>query len=116
MSQKAILDKLISLKTEWDECDKRIAQIKEELKPIIIGRLKQLNYKEEEGFFAKIKIGPRIYERKKSIRGLISWNEDFIDEGTGAITTIERHKVVMVDGEWYISALSLEELINFKHP
>lgn len=113
MSQNAILDKLISLKTEWDECDKRIAQIKEKLKPIIIDRLKQLNYKEEE-FFTKIKIAPRIYEKKKSIRGLISWNEDFIDEDTGAITTIVRHEVVMVDGEWYISALSLEELINFK--
>lgn len=115
MSQNVILDKLISLKTEWDECDEKINQLKEKLRPIIIDRLKQLNYREEE-FFAKIKRAPFVYEKKKIIRGLISWNEDFIDEDTGAITTIERHKVVMVDGEWYISALSLEELINFKHP
>lgn len=113
MSENAILDKLISLKTEWDECDKRIAQIKEELKPVIIDRLQQLNYREED-FYTKTKRVSFMPEYKKSIRGLISWNEDLIDEDTGAITTIERHKVVMVDGEWYLSALSLEELVNFK--
>lgn len=112
MSQNVILDKLISLKKEWDECDKRIIQLKEELQPVIIDRLKQLNYREEE-FFAKIKIAPFVYEKKKSIRGLISWNEDYTDEGTGEIITIERHKLVMKDGVWYFGALSLEELINF---
>lgn len=108
-----VVDKLKSLNTEWSICNSRIEEIKEDLKPLIIERFKQLNYKEEE-VEIKIKIAPRKYEKKKILRGFVSWNEDFIDEDTGDITTIKRHQVVMEDGEWYTGVFSIEELINWE--
>lgn len=79
------------------------------MKPVVIERLKQLNYKEET-FVVKGK----GKEKKEAVRGFISWNEDFKDEDTGDVITIERHQVVMEQGEWYLGALSIDELINFK--
>ncbi len=32
--------------------------------------------------------------------GYISWNEDFKDESTGDVVTIERSEIVMIDGIW----------------
>lgn len=107
------LENIISLKTEWDNCDKRIEQIKEELKPLIIDRFKQLNYKEET-FEVKVKIAPRKYENKLVTRGFISWMEYFKDTDSDDGISIERHQVVMEDGEWYIGAISLDSLINWK--
>lgn len=34
------------------------------------------------------------------LMGIVHWNEDFIDEDTGDIVTIERSQYVMKDGEW----------------
>lgn len=108
-----ILDKLKSLNTEWSICNSRIEEIKEDIKPLIIERFKQLNYKEED-VEIKVKVAPRKFEKKKIIRGFVSWDEDFEDRDTKDIITIERHKVVMEDGEWYTGVFSLEELINWE--
>lgn len=108
-----ILDKLKSLNTEWSICNSRIEEIKEDIKPLIIERFKQLNYKEEE-VEIKVKVAPRKFEKKKIIRGFVSWDEDFEDRDTKDIITIERYEVVMEDGEWYTGVFSLEELINWE--
>lgn len=34
--------------------------------------------------------------------GMICWNEDFVDEDTNEVITIERHEVVKINGEWVI--------------
>lgn len=41
---------------------------------------------------------PKKYETK--LIGRIHWKEDFIDEDTGDVVTIERKKTVRVNGEW----------------
>ena len=107
-----VLNKLSNLKLEWDRNTKRISEIKEELIPVVIERFKQLGYKEEE-FEERVKVAPRKFEKKKVIRGFISWNEDFVDEYTGNVTSIERHQIVMEDGEWYTGVVDLETLINW---
>lgn len=39
-------------------------------------------------------------KKKTILEGRIYWNEDFIDEDTGSVITIERSRAVKVDGEW----------------
>lgn len=51
-------------------------------------------YKEE-----KREVG-RGKKKKTILEGRIYWKEDFIDEGTGNVITIERSRAVRVDGEW----------------
>lgn len=108
-----ILKILVSLKSEWDRCDSRIAQIKKELEPFIVQRFKQLGYEESYEDY-KVKIAPRKYETKKVLKGFVSWYEDFKDAGTGDITTIKRRQIVMQDGEYFIGTFSLDALINWE--
>ncbi len=56
-------------------------------------------YIEEE---KEVTISKRPKVTKKIIRGMIQWNEDFRDESTGEIVTIQRHQVVKEDGEWIV--------------
>lgn len=107
-----VLNKLISLKNKWDECDSRIESIKEELKPLIIERYKQLNYKEKEQSYRN-KIAPRKYETETRLIGTVNWMENFKDEDTDEIIEIERSVVVRVNDEWILNAISLRALINF---
>ncbi|WP_321520005.1 hypothetical protein [uncultured Bacteroides sp.] len=107
-----VLRKLISLKKEWDECESRIEAIKKELRPVIIERYKQLNYKEKEQEFRK-KIAPRKYGTGTRTIGTVNWMEDFKGEGTNEVITIERCAVVRVDDEWILNSFSLNKLINF---
>lgn len=61
---------------------------------------------DKQRFEEKIESHPkRKYERKPNwldgkLVGRIFWNEDFKDEDTGEVVTIERQQVVRVDGEW----------------
>jgi len=61
---------------------------------------------ETQRFEEKIESHPkRKYERKPNwldgkLVGRIFWKENFKDESTGEVVTIEREQVVRVDGEW----------------
>jgi len=51
-------------------------------------------YYEEEITFGRGK------NKTTHLCGFITWKEDFIDEDTGNVITIERNKRVRIDGEW----------------
>lgn len=106
------VEKLSSLNDEWSKCNNRISEIKKELKPLVIERLQQLNYKEEK-VEIKVKVAPRKFEKKKIIRGFVSWTEFFKDEDTGEETPIVRHQIVMEDNDWFIGSFGIESLINW---
>lgn len=61
---------------------------------------------EEQWFREKVEQHPRQkYQRKdywlhNKLVGRVHWNEDFKDEDTGEVITIERSQVVRVEGEW----------------
>lgn len=39
---------------------------------------------------------------KEVLVGMVRWDEDFRDEGTGEVITIQRHRIVKEDGEWVV--------------
>ena len=43
----------------------------------------------------------RKKNRVERLIGRVHWNENFKDESTGEVITIERSQVVRVDGNWY---------------
>jgi len=61
---------------------------------------------DEQWFEEKIESHPkRKYQRKTNfldgkLVGRIFWKENFKDESTGDVVTIERQQVVRVNGEW----------------
>lgn len=61
---------------------------------------------ETQRFEEKIESHPKVkYQRKPhwldgKLVGRIFWKEDFKDNDTGEVITIERQQVVRVDGEW----------------
>jgi hypothetical protein len=52
----------------------------------------------EEEVEVVVKRRPKIVEKQH--RGIITWKEDFKDEDTGEVVTIQRHQVVRINGEW----------------
>ena len=109
--ENQVLNKLVALKEEWNSCQKKIDEIKIELEPVIIDRFKQLRYVESE-VEERVKVAPRKYEKKTVVKGLVQWDEDFLDSDTGEVITITRSKVVKYGDEWLVDAFSLEELID----
>lgn len=61
---------------------------------------------DEQRFEEKIESHPRYkYQRKDNfldgkLVGRVYWKENFKDDDTGNIITIERNKIVRVNGEW----------------
>lgn len=110
--ENEILNKLKALNKEWDDCNSRIESIKKELKPLIIERYKQLDYKEIEQSFRE-KIAPRKYETRACIIGTVNWLEDFKDADSDEVVTIKRCAVVKVNNEWNFGVFSLKQLINW---
>jgi len=61
---------------------------------------------EKQWFTEEIESHPKAkYQREPNyldgkLVGRIHWNEDFKDEDTGKLITIERSQLVKVDGEW----------------
>lgn len=61
---------------------------------------------EKQQFIEKIESHPRAkYQRKDNyldgkLVGRIHWKEDFKDEDTGEKITIDRSRLVRIDGEW----------------
>ena len=49
--------------------------------------------------------------RKLAARVLKSWNEDFVDEDTGEVVSIERHEVIM-ERETELTADNIEEIVE----
>lgn len=60
---------------------------------------KEQRYIEEE---RDVVVSKRPKVTKKVLFGMIQWDEYFIDEDTGKIVTIQRHKVVKQDGVWVV--------------
>jgi hypothetical protein len=56
-------------------------------------------YFEEE---REVVVSKRPKVTKKVLFGMVRWNEDFRDEDTGEVITIERHQVVKEDGNWVV--------------
>jgi len=53
----------------------------------------------EEEVEVVVKRRPKIVFEKQH-RGIITWKEDFMDEDTGEVVTIQRNQVVRINGEW----------------
>ncbi|WP_419388644.1 hypothetical protein, partial [Klebsiella pneumoniae] len=49
--------------------------------------------------------------RKLAARVLKSWNEDFVDEDTGEVVSIERNEVIM-ERETELTADNIEEIVE----
>jgi hypothetical protein len=47
-----------------------------------------------------VQISKRPKKFEKKLIGRIHWNENFTDEATGEVITIERSELVRVNGEW----------------
>lgn len=60
---------------------------------------KEQQYIEEE---REVYVTKRPKVTKKVLVGMVRWNEDFRDEDTGKIVTIQRHQVVKEDGNWVV--------------
>lgn len=59
----------------------------------------------EEDVEVIIKKRPKLIEKQR--RGFITWKEDFKDESTGKVLTIQRHQLVRINGEWVAGPLKL---------
>lgn len=79
-----------------------IQQFKKEI--IELNRQALLISDEEQWFTEEKEIVTECEGRKKrkveKMVGRINWNEDFKDEDTGEVITIERSQVVKMDGDW----------------
>lgn len=85
-----------------------MAEIKAENKKLIIEynelQKKDILFCDDQQWFTEVeeevilKRRPKVTETR--LVGRKHWKEDFTDEGTGEIFTIERSRVVRVNGEW----------------
>lgn len=59
---------------------------------------------DKQWFVEKIETTTEIVNRKKvtvdRLIGRVFWKEDFKDDETGEVVTVERNQVVRVDGNW----------------
>ena len=80
-----------------------IAKLKQENNDLYYESLlisdKEQRYIEEE---REVIVSKRPKVTKKVLFGMIQWDEDFIDEDTGNVVTIQRHKIVKQDGVWVV--------------
>jgi len=60
---------------------------------------KEQKYIEEE---RDVVVTKRPKVTKKVVFGMIQWDEDFRDDSTGEVVTIQRHKIVKQDGVWVV--------------
>lgn len=56
-------------------------------------------YIEEE---REVVVSKRPKVTKKVLFGMIQWDENFRDEDTGKVVTIQRHQIVKEDGVWVV--------------
>lgn len=54
----------------------------------------------EQQFSEKKEVHGKGKNKKEYLVGRIQWKEDFVDEDTDEVITIERSAIVRVDGEW----------------
>ena len=85
--QESINGQIESLESEWKELEKESLFLSDETQ-----------WYREVLEDVIIKKRPKIVE--KIVVGRIYWNENFTDESTGEVITIERCKPVRVGGKW----------------
>ncbi len=61
----------------------------------------QINDKEQQ-YFEEEQTWGKGKKATKHIVGLITWKQDFFDEDTGNAISVDRHKMVRLDGVWQI--------------
>lgn len=83
----AKIEKIKQLKTEITELRKESI--------LLSDKHQQFTEKEEEVLICG---RPKKYETK--LIGRIHWKDDFVDEDTGDVITIDRTQIVRVNGEW----------------
>ena len=80
---------------------KQITQLHDE---IIKLRIDSYALSDKEQWFTETKeIVGRGKNKKEKLIGRINWKEDFKDEGSGEVITIERCQVVKIDGVWELN-------------
>lgn len=94
----------IEIENKIEDCSTKIKSLKLEIVALYYQSL--LLSDDKQWFTEEIESHPKLkYQRKpyfldgKSV-GRIHWNENFKDEGTGKIITIERNKVVRINGDF----------------
>jgi hypothetical protein len=83
----AKIEKIKQLKTEITELRKESI--------LLSDKHQQFTEKEEEVLICG---RPKKYETK--LIGRIHWKDDFVDEDTGDVITIDRTQIVRINGEW----------------
>lgn len=93
--KRKTINKMINARIE------RINQLKSEIiklnKESILLSDKQQQFTEEE---EEVLVCGRPKKFETKLIGRIHWKEDFIDEDTGNVITIDRTQTVRVNGEW----------------
>ena len=93
--RRSTINKMIDAKIE------KIKQLKTEITELsresilLSDKHQQFTEKEEEVLICG---RPKKYETK--LIGRIHWKEDFIDEDTGDVITIDRSQIVRINGKW----------------
>ncbi len=93
MNLTAILKQMAHLRNKKVEIEKELMLLCDD---------KQWYTEAEES--TKIKRRPLVIET--NLIGRIHWKEDFVDESNGDVITIERSKVVRLNGEWQYYAFN----------
>jgi len=84
---EAKLEKIKQIKTEIIELNREAV--------LLSDKKQQFTEKEEEVLICG---RPKKYETK--LIGRIHWKDDFVDEDTGDVITIDRTQIVRINGEW----------------
>lgn len=87
--------KLREIENQIDALNDERLQVKRDL--MLLCDDKQWFEEKMESFVRRSK---RKKETIQHLIGRVYWNENFIDEDTGAVVTINRSRVVRQDGEW----------------
>jgi hypothetical protein len=97
MKREEIEIKILDIHKKIEVLEKEIIELKKE---------NILFCDENQWFEEKIESHPKLkYQRKNNfldgkLVGRVFWKEDFKDEDTGEVITIERQQVVRINGEW----------------
>ncbi len=79
-------------------CEEKINSLN--IKIIELNKQSLLLSDDEQWFKEKTETIGRGKTKREALIGSIHWKEDFKDDDTGKVITIERQQVVRVDGEW----------------
>lgn len=98
MERKHILEKVVRKQGQIRILNNKIAAINQEI--LELRRKDALLSDEIQWYKETTETVGRGKNKKQQLVGRIHWKEDFKDDDTGQITTIERCRAVRIDGEW----------------